>query len=113
MSEDRRRWRRLTHELRLQLQIAEGAGRTVSAIGTHLNPEGIFVQMADPPARGTQVVVTVASDGVEGALTAEGVVVDRVVLDQESENPPGVGIKIENAGPGWSKLYQWLVGDLP
>jgi hypothetical protein len=108
VSEDRRRWRRLTHELRLQIQIAEGSGRTVSAIGSHLNPEGIFVQMADPPARGTHVVVTVEVDGIDGGVSAEGVVVDQVVLDQESKSMPGVGIRLDHRSPGWSKIYTWL-----
>ncbi|HUS68461.1 MAG TPA: PilZ domain-containing protein [Kofleriaceae bacterium] len=109
MSDDRRRWRRLGHELRLTLQIADGAGRTVHAIGTHLNPAGIYVQLADPPAKGTRVVVTVDADGAAGALTAEGVVVDRNVLDQESDHIPGVGIQLDRTSAGWSKLYQWML----
>ena len=108
--DDRRRWRRLRSELRLQLHIVEasGGGRTVSAVGSHLNPEGIFVQIADPPAMGTRVRVTLAAEGTDGVLTADGTVVDRVVLDDESERPPGVGIKLDQTGPAWSKLYQWL-----
>jgi len=80
----------------------------VQVIGTHLNPEGIYVQMADPPARGTRVVVTVEADGAAGALTAEGVVVDRNVLDQESDHVPGVGIQLDATSAAWNKLYQWL-----
>ena len=42
---------------------------------------------------------------------AEGVVVDRVMLDDESDRPPGVGIRLDHTGPGWSKLYQWLLDE--
>lgn len=109
-TDERRRWRRLRNELRLQLQILDpvAGGRTLSAVGSHLNPEGIFVQLADPPALGARVRVTLAAEGTDGVLTAEGLVVDRVVLDDESERPPGVGIRLDQTGPGWSKLYQWL-----
>ena len=109
-ADERRRWRRLRNELRLQLQILDpvAGGRTLSAVGSHLNPEGIFVQLADPPALGARVRVTLAAEGTDGVLTAEGLVVDRVVLDDESERPPGVGIRLDQTGPGWSKLYQWL-----
>lgn len=113
-TEDRRRWQRLKHELRLQLHIVDAAGvggRTLTAVGSHLNPEGIFVQLADPPPKGTLVRVTLAAEGTEGVLTAEGIVVDRVVLDQESDRPPGIGIRLEKTGPGWSKLYQWLLDE--
>lgn len=112
-SDDRRRWRRLHSELRLQLHIVEpsGGGRTLNAVGSHLNPEGIFVQLADPPPLGARVRVTLAVEGTDGVLTAEGLVVDRVVLDDESERPPGVGIRLEQTGTGWHKLYQWLQGE--
>jgi hypothetical protein len=100
-------------ELRLQLQIMDpvAGGRTLAAVGSHLNPEGIFVQLADPPVKGTRVRVTLAAEGTDGVLTAEGVVVDRVVLDDETDRPPGVGIKLDHTGPGWSKLYQWLLDE--
>ena len=112
-TEERRRWRRLKSELRLQLHIVEesGGGRTLAAIGSHLNPEGIFVQLADPPPRGARVRVTLAAEGTDGVLTGEGVVVDRVVPDDGAEGPPGVGIRLDHTGPGWSKLYQWLLDE--
>lgn len=81
----------------------------MNAVGSHLNPEGIFVQLADPPPMGARVRVTLAAEGTEGVLSAEGVVVDRVVLDEETERPPGVGIRLEHTGAGWNKLYQWLL----
>ncbi len=111
--EERRRWRRLESELRLQLHIVEpsGGGRTLTAVGSHLNPEGIFVQLADPPPLGSRVRVTLAAEGTDGVLSAEGIVVNRVVLDDESERPPGVGIRLEQTGRAWSKLYQWLLDD--
>jgi hypothetical protein len=111
--DERRRWRRLQSELRLQLHIVEpsGGGRTLSAVGSHLNPEGIFVQLADPPPLGARVSVTLAAEGTEGVLSAEGLVVDRVVLDDESDRPPGVGIRLEHTGAGWHKLYQWLLDE--
>lgn len=109
MSIDRRRWSRLHSELRLQLHIMEPGGvRIVAAVGSHLNPEGIFIQLADPPPMGTRVRVTLAAEGTDGVLTAEGEVVDRVVLDDESERPPGIGLRLDQAGPAWAKLYQWL-----
>jgi hypothetical protein len=80
MTIERRRWTRLTDELRLQLYITEADGeRYAAAVGTHLNPEGIFVELADPPPMGSKVRVTLAGEGTTGALTAEGEVVDRVV----------------------------------
>lgn len=109
VGDERRRWRRLEHELRLTLQIADGTGRTVHAIGSHLNPEGIYVQMADPPPKGTRVVVTVDASGAEGALSADGVVVDRNVLDQESDHVPGIGVQLDRTSAAWAKLYQWLL----
>jgi hypothetical protein len=112
--DDRRRWRRLERELRLELHIVEpsGGGRTLTAVGSHLNPEGIFVQLADPPALGARVRVrvTLAAEGTDGVLSAEGLVVDRVVLDDESDRPPGVGIRLDQTGAAWNKLYQWLLG---
>lgn len=111
VSGERRRWRRLRTELRLQLQVTVGdqAGRVMGAIGSHLNPNGIFVQIADPPPIGAQVKVTLAAEGTEGVLSAEGEVVDRVVLDDGSDRPPGIGIRLEQTGPGWTKLYNWLM----
>ena len=106
---ERRRWRRLRNELRLQLQLVEETGgRSVNAIGTHLNPQGIFVQLADPPPVGTCVRVTLAAEGTDGVLTAEGDVVSRVLLDEESDTPPGCGVHLRTMGPGWTKLYRWL-----
>lgn len=110
VSGERRRWRRLRTELRLQLQVSVGdqTGRVIGAIGSHLNPNGIFVQLADPPPVGARVKVTLAAEGTEGVLSAEGEVVDRVVLDDGSDRPPGIGIRLEQTGPGWTKLYNWL-----
>jgi len=107
---DRRRWKRLRRELRLQLQLCdEGAGgHAVAAVGSHLNPTGIFVQLADPPPIGARVRVTLAAEGTDGVLTAEGEVVDRVAVDDASKRPPGVGIRLEHTGPAWTKLYDWL-----
>jgi Tfp pilus assembly protein PilZ len=109
--DERRRWRRLRSELPLQLHLTDdaGSGYIRSAVGSHLNPEGIFVQLADPPALGAKVRVTLNAEGSDGVLSAEGVVVDRVTLDAASARPPGVGIRIERKGPGWDKLYAWLV----
>ena len=115
MSSERRRWRRLRSELGLQLHIAEeeSGNRIVSAIGSHLNPTGIFVQMADPPPLGSRVRVTLEAEGTDGVLTAEGEVVDRVVLHDTSERPPGIGIRLEQTGPAWTKLYKFLLEDSP
>ena len=110
---ERRRWKRLRTELRLQLQIAvsDAAGRSLMAIGSHLNPEGIFVQLADPPPMGSRVRVTLNAEGTEGVLTAEGEVVDRVVPNDGSNKPPGIGIRLEQTGPAWTKLYNWLTDE--
>jgi uncharacterized protein YwbE len=107
--EDRRRWKRLRSELRLHVQLLDDAGsRAVIAIGSHLNPEGIFVQLADPPPLGARVRVTLAAEGTDGVLTAEGEVVDRVLPDDATEHPPGIGIRLEQTGPAWAKLYDFL-----
>jgi hypothetical protein len=107
VSQERRRWRRLRTELRLKLQVQEG-GREITAIGSHLNPTGIFVQVADPPPMGSRVRVTLDAEGTDGVLTAEGEVVDRREIDDTSNKPPGIGISLEETGPGWTKLYKWL-----
>ena len=111
--EERRRWKRLRSELRLQLQIIDldSGGRTVTAIGSHLNPMGLFVQMADPPPEGTRVKVTLAAEGTDGVLTAEGKVVTRHVLADDTKQPPGCGISLDQTGPAWQKLYDWLNED--
>ena len=110
---ERRRWRRLRSELSLTLHLLEtdDGGRTQTAVGSHMNPEGIFVQLADPPPLGAKVRVTLTAEGTEGVLSAEGEIVDRVVLDDGSERPPGVGIRLDHTGPGWKKLYDWLVDE--
>jgi hypothetical protein len=108
MTIDRRRWRRLTHELRLQLHVLAPEPRVIVAVGTHLNPEGIFVETDDPPPMGARIRVTLAAEGTAGALTAEGEVVDRVEPGSQGERPAGVGVKLEQAGPAWQKLYAWL-----
>ena len=111
---ERRRWKRLRTELRLQLHVTIGdnAGRVVSAIGSHMNPTGIFVQIADPPPLGAKVRVTLAAEGTDGVLTAEGEVVDRVVPDDGTERRPGIGICLDQTGPAWKKLYKFLVDEL-
>lgn len=107
-TDDRRRWKRLAADLRLELQIVEPAGATrrVSAVGSHLSPEGIYVQVADPPPVGSKVTVSVAAEGA-GDMTAEGEVTRREVLGDESEQPPGIGIRLEPS-PAWRVLYAWL-----
>jgi Tfp pilus assembly protein PilZ len=108
-SADRRRWKRLRTELKLELQVTDADGaRVVTAIGSHLHPEGIFVQLSDPPELGARVRVTLAAEGTDGVLTAEGEVVDRVVPDDATEQPPGIGIRLEQTGPAWAKLYEFL-----
>jgi hypothetical protein len=44
-------------------------------------------------------------------LTAAGSVVTRVVLDDGTERPPGCGLRLDETGPGWQKLYEWLADD--
>ena len=67
------------------------------------------MQLADPPPVGTIVQITLNAEGTDGVLTAKGEVVTRVVLDDESDRRPGVGVKLGETGPGWSKLYTWLL----
>lgn len=108
-ADERRRWRRLKHELWLTLAIPDDSGeRTVSAVGTHLNPGGIFVQMEDPPLPGTRVRVTLAAEATSGVLSAEGEVVDRVVAGDGRPGPPGCGLHLDDTGPAWAALYEWL-----
>lgn len=114
MGDERRRWKRLEAEVRLGLHIVEpdGRARRVAAVGSHISPEGIFVQVADPPPAGSKVSVRVAGDGAEGALAAEGEVTNREVLDDQSERPPGIGIRL-SPSPGWRALYGWLASAAP
>ena len=102
-----RRWKRLSAELRLRLLVIN-SGREQHVLGTHMNPSGIFVQMADPPPVGTEVQVTLASDTIDGALTAQGIVANRAVLDDGNHRPPGIGINLQDTGPAWTKLYECL-----
>ena len=81
------------------------------ALGTHLSPTGLFVQMADPPPAGTRVRVIVGAEGAESVLTAEGEVSRQLYMDNESERPPGCGIALDDTGPGWHKLYDLLSGE--
>ena len=76
---ERRKWRRLEHDLRVQLQsLGERSGRPLTAIGTHLSPDGIFVQVGDPPPEDTRVRVTIGGDEAGSLqLTAEGVVTNQ------------------------------------
>jgi hypothetical protein len=104
---ERRKWRRLEHGLRVELTVlGSGAGGSISAMGTHLSPEGLFVQLANPPAAGTRVRVTLgAGDSVR--LAAEGVVTNQFVPNDANEKI-GVGIALAEAGAPWRKLYEWL-----
>ena len=107
---DRRRWKRLKNELPLQIELVDEGegGRTLTAVGSHMNPEGIFVQLAEPPPLGARVRVTLNAEGTNGVLSAEGEVVDRVEPEGDRPNPPGVGIRLDQVGSGWRKLYEWL-----
>ena len=113
MANERRRWRRLQTELRLQLHVtlADSGGRVMSAVGSHMNPSGIFVHLADPPPLGAHVRITLEAEGTDGVLTADGVVVDRAVPDDGSDRRPGIGIRLEQKGPAWAKLYEWFMNE--
>ena len=103
---ERRKWRRLEHGLRIELAIVGTGGSTIQAIGTHLSPEGLFVQLADPPQEGTRVHVTLgAGDSVR--LSADGVVTNQFVPN-DANDVTGVGIALSEAGAAWRKLYDWL-----
>ncbi len=104
---ERRKWRRLEHGLRVELVVVgQAGGSTMHAIGTHLSPEGLFVQIANPPTEGTRVHVTLgAGDSVQ--LAAEGVVTNQFVPTDASD-VTGVGIALADAGAPWRKLYEWL-----
>jgi len=92
----------------MQLIDAHDDGRVVMAVGTHMNPEGMFVVIADPPELGARVRVTLNAEGTDGVLSAEGTVVDRVVVDAGSDRRPGVGVRFDQIGAAWTKLYEWL-----
>lgn len=106
---ERRKWQRLGYDLRVQLHIlGTGGGRSVSAIGTHLSPEGIFVQLADPPPPDSRVRVCIGTGDAESIqLQAEGVVINQFVPD-DARDLSGVGIALAEAGAPWRKLYEWL-----
>lgn len=106
---ERRKWRRLEHDLRVQLQsLGERSGRSLTAIGTHLSPDGIFVQVGDPPPEDTRVRVTIGGDDAGSLqLTAEGVVTNQFAPTDASD-VTGVGIYLADAGASWRKLYDLL-----
>lgn len=106
---ERRKWRRLEHDLSVQLQSLGGSSaRSMAAIGTHLSPDGIFVQVADPPPEDTRVRVTIGGDEVGSLqLTAEGVVTNQFAPTDASD-VTGVGIYFAEAGASWRKLYDLL-----
>ena len=52
--------------------------------------------------------IELAAEGTDGVLTAEGEVVARHAPDDGTGRPPGIGISLEQTGPAWAKLYQWL-----
>ena len=108
---ERRRWKRLGRELRLELYVLDdGAssehGIGTHAVGTHFNPAGIFVELPEPPPIGARVRVTLLAEGNSGLLTASGQVVSRV--EPDSGSPPGCGLALESTGAAWQKLYKWL-----
>ena len=107
-AQGKRRWKRLSASLQVHLRIIE-TGREMLAIGTHMNPSGIFIQLADPPAVGTAVQVSIASDNVAGPLTAQGTVAHQSTLGDEFDRPPGIGINLHNTGPAWTKIYEFLI----
>lgn len=104
---DRRRWQRLDRELHLQVQVLGGGQDIIPAVGSHLNPEGVFVQMASPPPMGTRVRISVAAEGTDGVLTVEGEVVDRVEAG-DGQGPAGIGLRLPEPGPEWEQLYRYL-----
>jgi hypothetical protein len=109
LDDDRRKWRRLEHELSVQLQIlGASSGRSLTAIGTHLSPDGIFVLISDPPSEDTRVRVSIGG-GDENSLqlTAEGVVTNQFAPTDASD-VVGVGIYLAEAGASWRKLYDLL-----
>lgn len=111
-SGERRKWQRLEHGLRVHLHVlGPGPRRSVEAIGTHLSPEGLFVQLADPPPPHSQVRVTIGGED-EGSvqLAADGVVINQFVPD-DARDQVGVGIELAEAGAPWRKLYDLLSGD--
>ena len=106
---ERRKWQRLEHGLRVHLQVlGPGPRSSVTAIGTHLSPEGLFVQLADPPPPDSRVRVSIGGDDKGSVqLTAEGVVINQFVPD-DARDQAGVGIELAEAGAPWRKLYEWL-----
>ncbi len=105
---ERRKWQRLEHGLRVELTILGSAAGSMSAIGTYLSPEGIFVQLADPPQQGTRLRISLAA-GDTVSLSAEGVVTNQFKPSEERDIS-GIGIAFDEAGVSWRKLYDWLSG---
>ena len=80
----------------------------MTAIGTHLSPDGIFVQLGDPPSEDTMVRVSIGgADAGSLQLTAEGVVTNQFAPTDASD-VTGVGIYLADAGASWRKLYDLL-----
>lgn len=64
------------------------------------------MQLADPPAEGTKVRVTLgAGDTVR--LAADGVVMNQSAPN-DANDVTGVGIALAEAGAPWRKLYDML-----
>ena len=103
---ERRKWQRLEHGLRVELTILGSASGSVSALGTYLSPDGIFVQLADPPRQGSRLRISLAA-GDTVSLSAEGVVTNQFKPSDEHDIS-GIGIAFDEAGASWRKLYDWL-----
>ncbi len=104
---NRRKWRRLEHALEVEVRV-QGAGDSIVAKGSHLSPEGIFVQLSEPPAVDTQVRVTIGGDGsASPRLVAEGMVISQRP-PSDASNVCGVGIAFTDPGASWRMLYELL-----
>lgn len=109
-SENRRKWRRLEHALAVELRVL-GSGESIHAVGSHLSPEGIFVQMSEPPPADTKVRVSIGShDQKSVQLEAEGVVVNQLA-PSDSTDVVGVGIELKETGASWRMIYELLASE--
>ncbi len=109
-TENRRKWRRLEHALEVELRVI-GSGESIRAIGSHLSPEGIFVQLSEPPPTNTKVRVSIGNTGSEGVqLEAEGVVVNQLA-PSDSTDVVGVNIELKDTGASWRMIYELLASD--
>ena len=97
---------RLPHGTEVQV---ENEGEFVEKFSGNVSRGGIFVKTPRPLPVGREVVLKIALAG-GGYLEAEGTVTwSRIDEDPQTGEPPGMGIKFKQIGPGIEVLLDRVV----